>query len=213
MPQQKLYSYVVNNYPVTTTLAMSVYSFAIQKYLHCCWSNLYGFWKSRLAILLGLSQNRLCICLPRFLARTDDPLILGWIVSFREAKCRFLWATNETSGFSTSSEQTSALKRSLFACRFGSFTGGILLTKTFRLGRSFKIPFNDFTIALLAPFESFVLISLIPQCTTIAFTDPVTDSSDFTVLSILSVFFFSPVFLPDHLKSMGSTQSFPLHAI
>ena len=167
MPQQKLYSYVVNNYPVTTTLAMSVYSFAIQKYLHCCWSNLYGFWKSRLAILLGLSQNRLCICLPRFLVRTDDPLMLEWMVSFSEAKCRFSWAAKETSGFSTNSEQTSALKRSLFACRFGSFTGGILLTKTFRLGRSFKIPFNDFTIALLAPFESFVLISLIPQCTTI----------------------------------------------
>ena len=34
MPQQKLYSCVVNNYPVTTTAAMSVYSFAIQKYLY-----------------------------------------------------------------------------------------------------------------------------------------------------------------------------------
>ena len=34
VPQQKLYSCVVNNYPVTTTAAMSVYSFAIQEYLY-----------------------------------------------------------------------------------------------------------------------------------------------------------------------------------
>ena len=75
-------------------------------------------------------------------------------------------------------KKTSALKSSLFACKFESFTDGILLTITFRLGRSFKIPFNDFTIFLLTALGSFVLISLIPQCATIAFTGPSADSSD-----------------------------------
>ena len=84
-------------------------------------------------------------------------------------------------------KKTSALKSSLFACKFESFTGGILLTITFRLGRSFKIPFNDFTIFLLTSLGSFVLISLIPQCATIAFTGPSTDSSDLSISSVFSV--------------------------
>ena len=73
--------------------------------LHCCGCNLYGWRRSRLAIFLGLSRNRLWICLPRFLAMTDDPFILGWMVSFSEVKCRFSWATNEIFGFSTNSEK------------------------------------------------------------------------------------------------------------
>ena len=84
-------------------------------------------------------------------------------------------------------KETSALKSSLFACRFESFTGGILLKIIFRLGRSFKIPFSDFTTVLLTSLGSFVLISLIPQCATIAFTGPFTDSSDLSISSVFSI--------------------------
>ena len=59
---------------------------------------------------------------------------------------------------------------------------------TFSLGRSFKIPFNDFTINLPATLGSFVLMSLTPQWTTIAFTGPATASSDFTDFSVSSSF-------------------------
>ena len=86
-------------------------------------------------------------------------------------------------------KKISALKSSLFVCRFESFTGGILLTITFRLGRSFKIPFNNFIIVLLTSSGSFVLISLTLQCATIAFTGPSTDSSDLSISSVFSVFF------------------------
>ena len=84
-------------------------------------------------------------------------------------------------------KKKSPLKSSLFACKFESFTGGILLMITFRLGRSFKIFFDDFTIFLLTSLWSFVLISLIPQCAKIAFTGPSTDSSDLLISSVFSV--------------------------
>ena len=47
----------------------------------------YGICRgTRLATPLGFSQNKLCTCLPRFPARTDDPLVFAWSVSFGELK-------------------------------------------------------------------------------------------------------------------------------
>ena len=73
----------------------------------------------------------------------------------KRKKKKWGWGVGEGGG--------GAWKRSHFACRFGPFTGGILLTTTFSLGRSVKIPFSDLTIDLLAALGYFGLMSLIPQ--------------------------------------------------
>ena len=96
---------------------------------YCEYTCGYGLcWGTRLVTLLGFSQNRLWTCLPRFPARTDDPLTFGWMLSFKELRYRFSWATKETPCSSTNSAKTRALKSSRFACKLDSFTGDILLT-------------------------------------------------------------------------------------
>ena len=95
--------------------------------------------------------------------------------------------------------------------RFGSFTGCILLTVIFISGWSFTIPLSDFINDLLAALGYFVLMTLIPHWTIIAFTGPATDSRDLTDLSSSSVYAVFYLIRSNHPKERPSL--FSLHTI
>ena len=137
--------------------------------LHSCGCHLNGFTRSRLVALVGFSPNRLRIIMSAKISCDDiRSLDFGMDGVLQWRKMKFFVSHKGDIWIFHQLRRKTAMKRPRFPCTSGFFYGWYFLPTIFRFGLSSKISSNDFTIDMLAALGTFVLMSLIPQWTTIA---------------------------------------------